>query len=280
MRVIAQRALSSTVLWTIVLSTLWFFHATGAVVIIGLITGFTLLEFYQLSAAAGDAPFGRFGALFGVLIVIAPWTQQRFGWPADPLLALAVVVCSVRILSERPPEQRVCALASTLFGLVYVALLLQYFVRVLVTPYPGTDLTVGGHLILCLWIVAVAKFSDVGGLLAGMAFGRHPMAPIVSPKKTWEGAVGGVVTSMLIGALVAWLGRGRVPSSLTPLHAALIAAPVGAVAIIADLIESMIKRRANRKDSGGVIPGIGGIFDMSDSLILTAPVAYFLLGFR
>jgi phosphatidate cytidylyltransferase len=277
---VLKRALSSTVLWTIVLSTLWFFRSTGAVVIIALITGFTLLEFYKLMTAAGDAPFGGLGAFFGVLIVAGPWTQARFGWPAEPLLALATVVLSIRILGERPPEKRVGALVSTVFGLVYVALLLQYFVRILVTPLPGAPVSEGGHLILCLWVVAVAKFSDVGGLLAGMAFGRTPLAPLISPKKTREGAVGGVLLSMAIGAFVAWLGRGRVPASFTPLHAALIAAPVAVVAIIADLIESMIKRRANSKDSGGVIPGIGGMFDMSDSLILAAPVAYFLLGFR
>lgn len=276
----AKRALSSLVLWTIVLSTLWYFRSTGAVVIIALITFFTLLEFYKLLAAAGDAPFGRLGAFFGALIVVAPWTQARFGWPAEPLLALATLVFAIRILGERPPEKRVVALAATVFGLVYVAGLLQYFVRILVSPLPGVPLGEPGHLILCLWVVAVAKFSDVGGLLAGMAAGRTPLAPHISPKKTWEGAVGGVLVAMGIGAFVAWLGRGRVPAGFTPGHAALIAAPVAVVAIIADLIESMIKRRANSKDSGGVIPGIGGMFDMSDSLILAAPVAYFLLGFR
>ena len=275
-----KRALSSLVLWTIVLGVLWFFRDAGAVAIIALITGFTLLEFYRLLAAAGDAPFARLGSFFGVLIVIAPWVQARFGRPADPLLALATTVFAIRILGEREPEKRVPALAATVFGLVYVASLLQYFVRIIVAPLPGAALSTGGHLILCLWVVAVAKFSDVGGLLAGMAAGRTPLAPHISPKKTWEGAVGGVLLAMAIGALVAWLGRGRVPQDLTPLRAAMIAAPVAVVAIISDLIESMIKRRANLKDSGGVIPGIGGIFDMSDSLILAAPVGYFLLGFR
>ena len=82
---------------------------------------------------------------------------------------------------------------------------------------------------------------------------------------------------MGVGALVAWLGRGVLPASLTPLRAALLAAPVAAVAIVSDLVESVIKRRAALKDSGGGVPGIGGIFDLSDSLILAAPVGYFLL---
>jgi phosphatidate cytidylyltransferase len=127
-------------------------------------------------------------------------------------------------------------------------------------------------------VIAVAKFCDVGALLTGLAIGRHKMAPITSPKKTWEGAVGGVIVATGVGALVAWLGRGVLPLAMTPLRGAVLAAPVAAIAIVSDLVESVIKRRAAIKDSGGGIPGIGGIFDLSDSLILAAPLAYFLLG--
>jgi len=102
------------------------------------------------------------------------------------------------------------------------------------------------------------------------------MAPQISPKKTWEGAIGGVLMAMGVGALVAWLGRGHLPPNLTPPVAALLAAPIALVAIVSDLIESIIKRHAALKDSGGAIPGIGGVFDLSDSLLLTAPLGYFL----
>jgi phosphatidate cytidylyltransferase len=166
---------------------------------------------------------------------------------------------------------------STLFGLVYVSLLLQYLTRI-VTPVAGDSLLPDGRLVLCLWVVAVAKFCDVGALLTGLAIGKHPMAPLTSPKKTWEGAAGGVVAAMCAGALAAWLGREVLPASMGPLRAALLAAPLAVVAIVSDLVESVIKRKAASKDSGGGVPGIGGIFDLSDSLILAAPVAYFLLG--
>ena len=111
----------------------------------------------------------------------------------------------MRILSERDPEKRVESLSSTLFGLVYVALMLQYLVR-LVTPLPGDTIPPSGRLVLCLWVVAVAKFCDVGALLAGLAFGRHKMAPLTSPKKTWEGAVGGVMWRW--GSARSWRGSG------------------------------------------------------------------------
>jgi len=273
---VAKRITSTVVLWLAVLAVLWFFRTGGAVAVIVAISVLTLRELYRLMAAAGNAPFSALGMLFGGLVTLAPWTEARYGIPGYPLVALAVVVFSVRILLERAPEKRVEALSSTLFGLVYVCLLLQYLVRI-VTPVAGDAVPADGRLVLCLWVVAVAKFCDVGALLSGLAFGRHPMAPLTSPKKTWEGAVGGVIIAMGAGALVAWLGRGVVPAAFSPLRAAVLAAPLAAVAIASDLVESVIKRRAALKDSGGGVPGIGGIFDLSDSLILAAPVGFFLL---
>jgi phosphatidate cytidylyltransferase len=269
----AKRILSTVLLWVIVGGALWFFRTTGAVILIGLISVLTLSEFYRLIGGAGLAPFARLGMALGGLITIAPWLHQRFDLPAAGVLALSVIVFAIRILGERQPANRVEALAGTLFGLVYVALMLQYLVRIVIinpaAPNQG--------LLSFIWLVAVAKFCDVGALLTGLACGRHKMTPEISPKKTWEGAVGGVLISMGIGALVAWLARGQLPAGLTPLYAALIAAPVASVAIVSDLVESIIKRRATIKDSGGLIPGIGGVFDVTDSLILTAPLGYLLL---
>ncbi|MDB6095306.1 MAG: phosphatidate cytidylyltransferase [Verrucomicrobia bacterium] len=271
-----KRIFSTVSLWLLVFATLWFFRTTGAVVMATLISILTLRELYQLLAASGLAPFHRLGMTFGGLITIAPWLHARYELPATAhVLALAVIVFAIRILSEREPQTRVEALASTVFGLVYVALMLQYLVRIL-TPLANDTITPTGRLLLCVWLIAVAKFCDVGALLSGMAFGRHKMAPVISPKKTWEGAIGGVLVSMGVGALVAWLARGQLPHHMTPAIAALLAAPIALVAIVSDLVESIIKRRAAIKDSGGGIPGIGGFFDLSDSLLLTAPLAYFL----
>lgn len=274
-----KRIVSTLILWSLVFAVLWFFRTTGAVIVLGLISALTLREFYRLQAAVGYAPFAWLGMFFGALITIAPWVEMRFGPPEHPLLALATLVFSVRMLGERAPDKRVPSLASTLFGLAYVALLLQYLVRI-VTPRPGDAISADGRLLLCLWLVAVAKLCDTGALLAGMAFGRHSLAPQISPKKTWEGAIGGIAVAIFIGAVGAWLGRGQLPPDMTPLHAALIAAPIAVVAILSDLVKSVIKRQANTKDSGAAIPGIGGIFDLCDSLLLVAPVGYFLFGLR
>jgi phosphatidate cytidylyltransferase len=264
-------------LWSGLGLLLWFGGTPCAVFLVGLVSLLTLREFYQIQSAAGQAPFAKLGMLFGTLVTVAPWFQARLGWSGERLLPLAVVVFAIRVLGERTPEKRVSSLASTLFGLVYVGLMLQFFVRIL-TPQPGDVVSPAGRLLLCLWLIVVAKVCDTGALLTGLAIGRHPLAPQISPKKTWEGALGGVVSSVLVGAIGAWIARSQVAPCLTPGRAALVAVPVATVAIVADLIESVLKRSAGVKDSGSLVPGIGGVFDVSDSLLLAAPVGYFLFG--
>ena len=269
-----KRIFSTVSLWMIVGLAIWFFRTNGALVLIVGISVFTLREFYQLMHASGYDPFDKFGMVFGGLITLAPWLHVHLSLPTGLLLPLAVIVFAIRLLGERTLETRVESFASTLFGLVYVSVMLQYLVAI-ITPVPGDTVSPDGRLLLCLWLVAVTKFCDTGALLTGMAFGRHKMSPQISPKKTWEGAVGGVIISMGIGAFVAWLARDVFPPHMTPLVAALMAAPIAIVGIVADLVESVFKRRANRKDSGQTIPGIGGMFDLSDSLILAAPIGYY-----
>ncbi len=275
-----KRVFSSTLLWAIVIATMYFLHNTGAIILCALVSMLTLGEFYRLMRASGFTPFARLGTAFGGIITLGPVIQLKLGFPSELLLPLATIVFSVRLLGERTPENRMESLCSTLFGLVYVSLLLQYFVRI-VLPMPGDAISPDGRLMLCLWVIAATKFCDMGGLLTGLAIGRHKMSPQISPKKTWEGAVGGVLASIGIGAALAWFGRDVIhvlPATMTPWIGAAMAAPIGILGIVGDLIESVIKRRANMKDSASIIPSMGGFFDMSDSLILTAPVGYYLIG--
>jgi phosphatidate cytidylyltransferase len=274
---VAKRIFSTVLLWSIVGGSLWFFRTTGALVMIGLLSVLTLREFYALMHGCGYSPFDKLGMLFGGVITLAPLIEANFGCPIHLLLPLATIVFAIRLLGERTPQNRVESLCATLFGLVYVSLLMQYLARI-VLPLPGDTITPDGRLLLCLWVIATAKFCDMGALLTGLAIGRHKMSPVISPKKTWEGAIGGVCFSMGVGALIAWLARGQFPAHFTPLNAALMAAPIGVLGIVADLVESVLKRRANMKDSGATIPGIGGMFDLSDSLLLAAPVGYFFFG--
>jgi phosphatidate cytidylyltransferase len=276
-----SRILSTLVLWSTVLGSLWFFGAHAAVVLITLLSALTLYEFYGMTLKMGLRPFRWMGIFISLLMTAAPYYLAFYTEEpalveglATGLLVLALLVCCFRALGERDATNRVESIAATVIGLLYIPFLLQFLVRILMRESENGD-----NLVLCLWVVVVSKFCDVGALLAGLAFGRHKMAPNISPKKTWEGAVGGVLVSGGTGAAIAYFAGAYLPASLTPTVAAIVALPLAITTIVSDLIESAIKRRADTKDTGALIPGIGGAFDLTDSLILTAPVAYFIFLF-
>jgi len=278
---VRSRLLSTLVLWTVIIGSLWFFGAHGAVALITVLAALTLHELYRMTARMGARPFHWMGLGFSVLMTAAPYYLSYFLDEPDfindlptGLLVLALLVTCIRVLGERDATNRAETIAATMIGLLYVPFMLHYLVAILM--YDGSA---GDNLMLCVWMVAVSKFCDVGALLTGLAIGRHKMAPQISPKKTWEGAVGGVLVSAGIGAGIAYFGSAHLPGSMTPLVAALIAVPLAIITIVSDLIESVVKRRADTKDTGALIPGIGGAFDLTDSLILTAPVAYFIFQF-
>ncbi len=264
-----QRTISTILLWVLVLLCAWWFGATGAVWLIALLAVLTLAEFNALVRRIGPAPFSKLGLALGAAIVLAPRYLEPWVTPAE-LVGLGVILFSLRILGERGPKDRAETLAWSIVGLVYVPFMLHFLARIALIGLPRP------HSGLCLvfWLVAVAKFCDTGALLTGLAVGRHRMAPEISPKKTWEGVVGGVLAAVLVGVGIAWALRAHLPVRFTPLIAAATAVPVAGLAIVSDLVESVLKRRADSKDTGHAIPGIGGLFDLSDSLILTAPFGW------
>jgi phosphatidate cytidylyltransferase len=153
--------------------------------------------------------------------------------------------------------------SSGVFVALYVPLLAGFAVLLLV-PHDGTI------RVLTFMVTVVA--SDVGGYAAGVLFGKHPMAPSISPKKSWEGLVGSVLACMLVATLMIALG----------LHGpwwggALFGAAAAVSATVGDLAESLIKRDLGIKDMGNLLPGHGGLMDRLDSLLPTAVVAYLLL---
>lgn len=265
----AKRIFSTLTLWILVVLCVRYLGTQGGVWLATVIAVLTLREFYAMLSRMGLDPFDRFGMAIAAVMMLAPYYLAKVVGPGE-LLALAVVVFSIRILGEREPQNRVETLAWSLFGVVYVPFMLQFLVRVMITSEPQPR----SGLVLAIWLIAVSKFCDVGALLTGLAFGRHKMSPNISPKKTWEGAIGGVLISAGVGAAIAYFCRDWIPARFTPMLAAAVAIPIACLAIVSDLIESIIKRRADTKDAGQTIPGIGGVFDLSDSLILTAPVGY------
>ncbi len=265
-----SRITSTVLLWAAVAACVVFLGPTGAIWLISLIAVLTLWEFFKLIRRLGIEPFDRVGMGAGAVICLGPLYLEPYGIGTGPLLALAAVVFAVRILGERAAPKRLDTLAWTLFGVVYIPFMMSFLVRTVLIDDP----TAKTGLLMAVWMIAVAKFCDVGALLTGLACGRHKLAPQISPKKTWEGAVGGTITSMAVGAALAHLFADQMPAAFTPVLAAIVALPIATLGIVSDLVESIIKRHADAKDTGASIPGIGGVFDLSDSLILTAPIGF------
>lgn len=263
-----QRILSFLALWGIVLTVAWFFGEIGAVLLIATAALLTQWEIYQLLGKIGRRASVRLGCTLGLGISIGAYFAVPYHVELASVFALAVVIVVVAHLFQPVSERFFQRIGATVFGLALAPLLLGFFSLVLRLPH---------GMSLLVWIIAVAKFADVGGLLTGMAFGRTKLAPNLSPKKTREGAAGGVLWSVAIGAGSVALFPHLFPEALSPLLAGIIAIPVAIAGICSDLFESAVKREAGVKDSGKLIPGIGGAFDLTDSALLAAPVGYFLL---
>ncbi|MGB1539806.1 MAG: phosphatidate cytidylyltransferase, partial [Rickettsiales bacterium] len=130
----------------------------------------------------------------------------------------------------------------------------------------------GGSLSLLLYLLAVIWATDIGAYFSGKQIGGPKMAPRISPKKTWAGLLGGMLSATIIGVILAWF----FPFPHTFLQALWISPLLAVVAQIGDLFESWLKREAGMKDSGTLIPGHGGILDRVDGLTFTAPLLLLL----
>ena len=279
-----KRAISTLVLWVALIVLLRYFGRPAAVLFTTLLAVLTQHELYGMLARMGHRPFHRLGLLIGATMLLVPYAVRTLapqyfitgpGMTAS-LMALAVVLCCVRLLSVRDPGKRFDTLAATLFGIAYVPFMFHFVIEIFfLSPNANQG------LMMVVWLTAVVKFCDVGALLVGTAIGRHKMSPTISPKKSWEGLIGGLLVSAGVGAALVHFSKpyNLYPESFSILWAAVAAIPIALLGVLSDLVESMIKRRADIKDSGKTVPGIGGAFDLTDSVILSAPAAYVLFAF-
>jgi phosphatidate cytidylyltransferase len=146
---------------------------------------------------------------------------------------------------------------------------LAWFLVALRVKHSRHDDGFHGSTMVILMILLVVKFTDIGAFFGGRAFGRHKLIPWLSPGKTWEGLVCGVLTAGVVGAICA-----RYITNLPWGKAFVFGIVIGAIGQLGDLLESLMKRDAEVKDSGKLIPGFGGILDVIDSPLLAAPFAY------
>jgi phosphatidate cytidylyltransferase len=225
-------------------------------------------ECYRMLEIKGARPFKWIGVLAGVAVA---WSfvdlVPHFALPV-PLISLSVLTVSMAMWRRNDPAEMLDTSVFTVFPVVFVGLALAYLVGL--RGMPGED---GQDLLLLLFFCVI--LADTAAFYVGTALGRTRMAPRLSPKKSWEGAIGGLAASV-VGGLVAhaWFYQ-----RLAVGHAVALGLIIGATAILGDLAESMLKRAVGVKDSSNLLPGHGGVLDRTDSLLFSAPVLYYYYRF-
>ena len=180
---------------------------------------------------------------------------------------MAFLICQMAVLVFAYPRYNTQQIMAAFFGMFYVAVMLSYIYQIRILP--------GG--IFTVWLVLVCSWGwDTCAYCVGMLIGKHKMAPILSPKKSVEGGIGGILGAALIGVLYGLAINYWGDAGADVLSYAVIGAAGGAISQIGYLAASAIKRYHNIKDYGKLIPGHGGILDRFDSVIFTAPIIYYL----
>lgn len=266
------RIFSTLIIWTIAVFAIIYGKSYGFATLITLLSLAVNHEICTLLRKVEYKPILWYIQVATILIfacTLIP-TPTNF-WIGDLIFATTLIPLFILIVKDPYGNYIKQTIAPTIATIFISPFMLKFYVLVASVDVSGYE-----NIMFAVWIIAAAKFSDIGAYVIGCAFGRHKMAPTMSPNKTWEGAVGGVLSSAVIGASFAWIcGKyGIFWKEITPVMAAIISIPIAMVAIVSDLLESVFKRRMGVKDSGAIIPGIGGAFDLADSLILCAPLAY------
>ncbi|MCM8789569.1 MAG: phosphatidate cytidylyltransferase [Candidatus Omnitrophica bacterium] len=262
-----RRLFSSSILISVILVSLisdykYKFYLSD--ITISLFSSIGLYEFYTMLENKLIKPYEYFGIVMGLAIPLS--LIFRFELTKKWELFFVVLALLFIILMQFRRRQNsgvIVDISTTLFGILYVSWFFSFLIKLKYFNASGI-----GFLSTCLLIT---KLGDIGGYIVGSTFGKHPLLPLVSPKKSIEGSLGGLIFSIL-GALAS-----RPLIHFTSFHLVVIGLLLGIMGQLGDLSESLIKRDCQVKDSGNIFPGLGGMLDSIDSLLFTAPIFYFYL---
>ena len=286
--VFVARLVSTVILWGLI-GTALAFQVDWPLLVLA--TVFGLLGTWEYGGLQRSDPGSKPFTQWMLVLSVGYWTAvARAGlasrgivkFPGDESIPLWIDALSLLLMTggaffltlfrSLEGEVTLRRIVNSVFGFVYTTLALGYLVRILFLP--GTNF--GAHLML--FVIAAVKFGDMGAYTLGSWIGRHKMIPHISPAKSWEGAAGAVLGSCIAAAVMMIFDGSRLVP-LTWTSAIVLAVVLCVVGAVGDLAESILKRCHGVKDSGQTLPGIGGILDLTDSLLFAAPVAYFYFRF-
>lgn len=281
-----RRSFSTLSLWALVTAIFMSRSAWAYLGLIAVLSVIATLEYFRMLKAAKVPSYPCLGLGLAIGYCAALQIPLARGFTPHPALDgvfLFAALAGAFTLQLRHPVrglESLLSVAANVLGFVYIAYLFNFLSRIIF-------LSDGAHAVagkvgdqgayLMLWVLAVTKFTDMGAYITGSMIGRHKMIPHISPGKTWEGFGGALLFSQLAGCGLFAL----FPQHLAILgnygHVVTLGFLLASLAVIGDLAESVVKRALDAKDSGRMLPGIGGALDLIDSVCFTAPATYFYL---
>ena len=274
--VFARRSASTVALWGLVSGIFisrWSWACLG---LIGVLAVIATVEYFRMLRAAEVRCFPR----FGILLALGYCGTLHAYFIKGTLFIAIAGAFTLQLRHEIRGVESLLAVAANVLGFIYIAFLFNFAARItFMVPgwnaSPGTVAEPGAFLLL--WLLAVTKFTDMGAYVTGSLIGRRKMIPHVSPGKTWEGLGGALIFSQLAGCGL----YAAFPTQLEVFgnygHVIALGFLLALLAVVGDLAESIVKRALHAKDSGRMLPGIGGSLDLIDSICFTAPALYFYL---
>ncbi|MCH9611395.1 MAG: hypothetical protein S4CHLAM81_11930 [Chlamydiales bacterium] len=250
------------------------------------IAAIALFEYYVLVKQKGFSPAFTLGVVTAVLYIFAtffktqgPHPHWHTLWQKMPEIILTIGFFGCFVRYAWVGKDPIVNIATSFLGIVYLAVPFALMVRIMY--FFVFDGQADPHFQGSWWIIyliVVTKISDMGGYFVGRTAGRRKLAFSISPNKTFEGALGGLVCSIGMSLLLCYLGKrfGQVFMGFSYMSSVWLGVLLGIFGQLGDLAESLLKRDANVKDSN-TLPGVGGILDMTDSMLFTSPVLYIFL---
>ncbi|MCM8791541.1 MAG: phosphatidate cytidylyltransferase [Candidatus Omnitrophica bacterium] len=258
---ILKRIFSSFILIAIVSFVINSSHLSGLFICILIVLG--IHEFLLMAERGGIEVYRYFGIFIGAVIPFSIFFQfeLNISWQLF-LIVLTVIFLIVMQLRRRHSKGVISSISTTIFAILYISWFLSFLIRIRYMP--------GGRNLL-LFLILVVKMGDIGAYFIGSRFGKTPLLPLISPYKSTQGMWGGLFFSMATALVFKPL------MNFSYLHLAFLGIFLGILGQLGDLSESLMKRDCNVKDSGDILPGIGGVLDLMDSFLFTAPVFYFYM---
>jgi phosphatidate cytidylyltransferase len=260
--VLSQRILSSLVIILCIAGAIFFRWVVGLMTTFFIVIG--LYEFFTMLEHKGISIYKYFGIGMGAVIplsIIFRFEPTK-GWELL-FMVMALLFLFLMQFTRRKNAGALVGISTTIFGILYISWFMSFLIKIRYLD---------GGLGLLAALLLITKLGDVGAYLVGSRFGKIPLLPRISPKKTVEGSIAGLVFSVLAG----FACKPFLPG-MAYRHIFFIGITLGILAQLGDLSESLLKRDCEIKDSGSIFPGMGGVLDAIDSVIFTAPAFYFYL---